>query len=476
MRAVDVAVVGAGSAGMQAYEAARRWTDSVVLIEGGAYGTTCAREGCMPSKLLIAAAEHAHAARQASVFGVEAGEVRIDRRAVMARLQRMRDGFVAGVLETIEAIPDEHRLRGHARFREPGVLEVDGEPLRAGRIVLATGAVARVPDQIREGAGERCLTIADLFELEALPESLVVFGAGVIGIEAAQAMARLGVRVRCLSKGGSVANLTDERVNAVAAEVLSGELPLAPDAEIGAVGLEDGQVTVTFAVDGEAHTERFDYALAATGRVPNVEGLGLENAGLRLCPKGVPIADRATCLCEAGEGPEGAPVFVAGDVEANDPVLPVAVDDGRIAGDNAGRWPDIKAHERKAGLLITYTRPSIGVCGLSLKAVREGGYDHRVGEASFADQGRAKIEDRAKGLVRVYGEWATGRILGAEMIAPDGEHLAHLLSWLIGMKAGVAEALALPVYHPCTEEAVRTALRDLARELRLDDLPVERTM
>ena len=476
MRVVDVAIVGAGSAGMQAYKAAKRWTDSVVLIEGGAYGTTCAREGCMPSKLLIAAAEHAHAARGASVFGVEMGEVRVDGRAVMARMHRMRDAFVAGVLSAIEAMPDEDKLEGHARFREPGMLDVDGEQVRAGRIVLATGSVPRVPDQIREGAGPRCLTIADLFELDDLPESLVVLGAGVIGIEAAQMMARLGVRVRCLSKGGAVANLTDERVSGVAATILGGEFPLAPDADIQEVSNDGQSVSVTFAVDGEAHTERFDYALAATGRVPNVEGLALENAGLRLNEHGVPLADRATCQAKAGEGPEGAPVFVAGDVEGNDPVLPVAVDDGRIAGDNAGRWPEVKAHERKAGLLITYTRPSIGVCGMSLEAIREAGLDHRVGEASFADQGRAKIEDRAKGLVRVYGEWATGRILGAELVAPDGEHHAHLISWLIGMHATVANALAMPVYHPCTEEAIRSALRELARELLLDDLPVERIM
>ena len=476
MRTVDVAVIGAGSAGMQAYKAAKRWTDSVVLIEDGHYGTTCAREGCMPSKLLIAAAEHAHDARNAATFGIDAGEVRVDGRTVMARMHRMRDHFVGAVIDGIRDVPGEDKLEGHACIREPGILEVDGEPLRARRIVIATGSVPRVPDQIGQGAGDRCLTIADLFAMDDLPESLVVFGAGVIGIEAAQTMARLGVRVRCLSRGGMIANLTDERVSAVAAEVLGAEFPLAPESDIQDVRREGEQVVVTFEVDGETHTERFDYALVATGRVPNVRGLGLENAGLRLDENGVPVADRATCQVETGEGPDDAPVFVAGDAEGNDPVLPVAVDDGRIAGDNAGRWPDVKAHERKAGLLVTYTRPSIGVCGLGLRAVKDGGFDYRVGEASFADQGRAKVEDRAGGLVRIYGEWATGRILGAELIAPDGEHHAHLLSWLIGMKATVADTLALPVYHPCTEEAIRTALRELARELLLDDLPVERIM
>ena len=478
MRTVDVAVIGAGSAGLQAYEAARLHTDDVVLIEDGAYGTTCARSGCMPSKLLIAAAEHAHAARQADAFGVRTGEVSVDGAAVMARLHALRDRFVEGVVEKTLAIPEAHRLRGTARFREPGVLLVDGEPLGARRVVIATGSTPRVPPQIREGAGPRCLTIADLFEMETLPDSIVVFGAGVIGVEAAQALARLGVRVRCLSKGGSVATLTDEAVTRVAADVLRAEFPLFLDADIRSVEHDEESVSVSFAEEegAEAVTERFDWALAATGRKPNVEGLALENAGLRLDEHGVPVADRATCLCEAGEGPQSAAVFVAGDAEGNDPVLPVAVDDGRIAGDNAGRWPDVKAHRRKAGLLITYTKPDIAVAGLSRADIDAAGHAYAVGEASFADQGRATVEDRARGLLRVYGERGTGRLLGAEMIAPDGEHHAHLLAWAMGQGLRVEEALGLPVYHPCTEEAVRSALRDLARALRMDDLPVERIM
>ena len=247
MRTVDVAVIGAGSAGLQAYEAARLHTDDVVLIEDGAYGTTCARSGCMPSKLLIAAAEHAHAARQADAFGVRTGEVSVDGAAVMARLHALRDRFVEGVVEKTLAIPEAHRLRGTARFREPGVLLVDGEPLGARRVVIATGSTPRIPPQIREGAGPRCLTIADLFEMETLPDSIVVFGAGVIGVEAAQALARLGVRVRCLSKGGSVATLTDEAVTQVAADVLRAAFPLFLDADIRAVEHDEESVSVTFA-------------------------------------------------------------------------------------------------------------------------------------------------------------------------------------------------------------------------------------
>src|SRR5437762_5319105 len=122
---VDVAVIGAGTAGLAAYRAARAAGKHVVLVEGGAYGTTCARVGCMPSKLLIAAAEAAHAIERAPGFGVHAGPKRVDGREVMARVRRERDRFVGFVLRGVDEIPESDRIRGHARFVDPNTLDMD---------------------------------------------------------------------------------------------------------------------------------------------------------------------------------------------------------------------------------------------------------------------------------------------------------------------------------------------------------------
>src|SRR4051795_50916 len=120
---VDVAVIGAGTAGLAAYRAAKAAGKRAVLIEGGAYGTTCARVGCMPSKLLIAAAEAAHAIGRAPGFGVHAGPPRVDGREVMARVKRERDRFVGFVLDGVDNIPLEDRIRGYAKFRDAHTLE-----------------------------------------------------------------------------------------------------------------------------------------------------------------------------------------------------------------------------------------------------------------------------------------------------------------------------------------------------------------
>src|SRR5690554_820221 len=150
-REVDVAIIGAGTAGMVAYQRVRKATDKVVLIEGEQYGTTCARVGCMPSKLLIAAAERAHDLKPADDFGVLAGDVRIDGRLVMERVRTERDKFVAPVVRSMEKLPEEHRLIGHARFVDSHRLEVgDHTEVRADRIIIATGSRPNIPGIFKE--------------------------------------------------------------------------------------------------------------------------------------------------------------------------------------------------------------------------------------------------------------------------------------------------------------------------------------
>ena len=165
-RHVDVAVIGAGTAGMVAYKRATKHTDSVLLIEGEQYGTTCARVGCMPSKLLIAAAEVAHQMGQANTFGIDPGEVRVDGAAVMERVRTERDKFVAPVVKSMESLPDEHRLMGHVRFIDSHRLMVgDQTEVHAERIVIATGGYPIVP---RIHGAELGITSDGFFELDSI--------------------------------------------------------------------------------------------------------------------------------------------------------------------------------------------------------------------------------------------------------------------------------------------------------------------
>ena len=172
-RRVDVAVIGAGSAGLNARREAAEQGARTVLIESGPYGTMCARVGCMPSKLLISSADRAHEIAGAAEFGLELpGPVRVDGRAVFERVRRERDRFAGFVVEDTEALPDEERLRGRARFIAPSTLEVDDHTrVEARAVVVATGSRPFVPESL-DAVRDRVIVNDDVFELPDVPESL----------------------------------------------------------------------------------------------------------------------------------------------------------------------------------------------------------------------------------------------------------------------------------------------------------------
>jgi dihydrolipoamide dehydrogenase len=457
----EVAVIGAGTAGMTAYRAAVTAGKKTLLIESGFYGTTCARVGCMPSKLLISAGDAAHALHAAPGFGVHPGEVRVDGKAVMARVRSERDRFVGFVVESVEGFPAEDRLLGHARFISPTELQVDEHTLvEAERFVIATGSAPIVPDEWRL-AGPRVITSDDVFDWDDLPESVAVAGTGIIGLELGQALHRLGVRVTIFGRSGSVAQLSDPEVLDVARRAMTDELDVRFQTRVVDVVEDGGRLAVTSEnANGERRTEHFSYLLSAIGRRPNVQRLGLESTGLPRDHLGIPLYDKLTMQCSTSA------IFIAGDADDERPQLPEAADQGRIAGGNAARFPDVKPVMRRTPLTIAFCEPQIATMGASYNelCVSHAGR-FAIGKVSFENQGRSRVMLENKGLLRVYGEYRTGRFLGAEMTGPRAEHIGHLLSWSCQAGLTVDAMLDMPFYHPVVEEGVRTALRDLAHHL-----------
>jgi dihydrolipoamide dehydrogenase len=234
--------------------------------------------------------------------------------------------------------------------------------------------------------------------------------------------------------------------------------------------MEGNRVRVEFLRGDERGHDHFERLLAATGRRPNLDDLGLEHAGVPLDARGVPPSDPATAQVA------DTPVFIAGDAAARRMLLHDAADEGRIAGDNAGRWPDVREHIRSAPLAIAFTDPQLAVVGAGHAELTRAGIEFATGAVDFADQGRSRVMRRNRGLLHVYGEHGSGRFLGAELVAPAGEHLAHLLAWALQAGWTVQQTLDAPYYHPVIEEGVRTALRKLARALRMGPVPVKRCL
>ncbi|HIF9289702.1 TPA: dihydrolipoyl dehydrogenase [Photobacterium damselae] len=463
---VDVAVIGGGTAGLGSYRATKAYTDSVVMIEGGPYGTTCARVGCMPSKLLIAAAESVHQIEKAPGFGVHPqGEIVINGREVMDRVKRERDRFVGFVLEGVDEIPAEDKISGYAKFIDNNTLMVDDHTkIIAKRIVIATGSRPAYPAVWNE-LGDRLVINDDVFEWDDLPNSVAVFGPGVIGLELGQSLKRLGVDVVMFGLGGQVGPLTDPEVMAYANKTFNEEFYLDPDVKVESMVRNGDAIEIKYlGKDGQLKEITVDYVLAATGRRPNVDKLAIENTSLELDDRGVPKADYYTMQTSV------ATIFIAGDASNQIPLLHEAADQARIAGDNAGRFPDIRAGLRRSKLSAVFSDPQIAMVGETYKEIttRLGTCGcFATGDVSFENQGRSRVMLRNKGMLHVYGEQGTGRFLGAEMIGPDAEHLAHLLAWAHQNQMTISQMLDMPFYHPVIEEGLRTALRDLNAKLNL---------
>jgi len=463
---VDVAVIGAGTAGLAAYRAAIAAGLRAVIVEGGPYGTTCARVGCMPSKLLIAAADAAHAAQNWPAFGLRLdGATAVDGRAVLARVKRERDRFVGFVLDGVESIAESDRVRGYARFIDDRTLEVDtGFRIAFGRAVIATGSSPAIPLFLR-AAGDRLIVNDDIFEWNDLPKSVAVFGPGVIGLEIGQALHRLGVEVLMFGRDGHVGPFSDPDIRAYAAGAFARELALDTNADVRSIEREGDSVVLTYrGPDGQPRRAAVDFVIAATGRRPNTGALGLANTTLELDARGIPRFDRSTMQCGRH------PIFIAGDVDDDLPLLHEAADEGRIAGENAARFPDVRPAPRRAPLAVVFSDPQLAVAGTRYGDLAPGTFVR--GEVSFEDQGRSRVMQRNVGRLHVYADIATGRLLGAEMIGPDAEHIAHLLAWVIQAQFTVAQVLAMPFYHPVVEEGLRTALRDAQAKLAAAQLSI----
>jgi len=445
-RNVDVAIVGAGTAGLSAMAQVRRAKKSFVLINGGELGTTCARVGCMPSKALIQVAHDLHRRDIFDREGIEGGDgLKANWPDTLEHVRDLRDILVDRVLANSTDQMGDEFMEGYARFLEPGVLQVGEHRVIAKSIVLACGTRPIVPPAWAD-FGDRILTSDTVFELDDLPRSLAVVGLGVIGLELGQALSYLGVSVTGFDQQESVAGVSDPVAGQSAIELMGRAFPIHLGESVE-LKEEQGQIRVSA---GE-HSVVVEKVLAAMGRASNLDWLGIEHAGLDCDAHGVPKFDRQTKRCGQSR------VFIAGDVSGTDQVLHEATDEGRIAGFNAAR-DEAFPFRRKTPLAITFTSPNISQIGAAFDSLSD---QVAVGEMRLGPVGRALIMGANRGIVRIYADKKSGVLLGATVVAERGENLAHLLAWCIDEQMTVLQLLRKPFYHPTMEEALQGALRDV---------------
>ena len=264
----------------------------------------------------------------------------------------------------------------------------DHTQIRADRIVIATGSRPFILPQWREAAGDRLIVNDDVFSWDTLPESVAVFGPGVIGLELGQALTRLGVKVEIFGLGGALGGISDPAVLADAKNIFGAELKLHLDAETEISRNEAGDIVVKWhdREKGDSGVFTAQYLLAAAGRIPNTDNIGLENLAIERDARGVPKAHPLTMQTSIPH------IFIAGDASNQLPLLHEASDQGKIAGDNAGRYPHIENGLRRSLIGVVFTDPQIATVGMKYAQMRERYKNPEcvvIGEVSFQTRGAA---------------------------------------------------------------------------------------
>ena len=408
----DLAVIGAGSAGFSAAITAADQGAQVALIGHGTIGGTCVNVGCVPSKALIRAAEAIHHANTAPRFAGVEGTARL---TDWAALRAQKDTLVAALrqakyLDLLPAYNGIAYLEGKARLDNGGVL-VDGKRIDAGGIIIASGSREFVP-AIPGIEDAPYLTSASAFEMESLPDSLIVLGGGYVGCELAQMFARLGVRVSILFRSRLLPEDEPEIGEALAGYFEAEGIAVRRIDAYDGIRAGDNGVALAVTLDGAAETIEAQRILVSAGRKANTEGLGLEEAGVALLPNGGIEVDDRMRTSKPG-------VYAAGDVTGRDRVVYMAAYGAKIAACNALNG-DGRSYDNLAMPAVVFTDPQVASVGLTEASARARGIDVKTSVLTLDNVPRALAARDTRGLIKLVADSATGKLIGAHILAPEG--------------------------------------------------------
>lgn len=443
IKSIHTAVIGAGTAGMFAFSRALKHNRNSILFEAGEGGTTCSRSGCMPSKMLIHAADVFQSVKNSSEEGVETGEFKLDTSAMMHNLREKRDYLADNMIKRTDRKFGKHLVRSRVKFNSPGVLETEDTLYECEKIIVATGSEPSIPGNWKVH-DRKIVTTDTFFELPEIPERILVIGLGAIGAEISLALARLGKKVTGVEMMDTVAGIRDDDIKKTVLPFWRKfmDIRLESSAKLKSVG-DKVYVDVKDINIDKTEEMKVDLVLVAAGRKPRTSDLELENAGIKLDKRKMPVINRKKLKAE------GAEVYFAGDVSAIRPFYHDAELQGRFAGDYSG---NTEINEQ-VPLSVVFTFPQIAVAGNTEENDRVFSVSIPLRKAP-----RTVVSNNRQGLVKIFVDKKTETISGTVIASDKAENLIMTVtSWIAsGMK--VSKLMQLPFYHPTYEEILKSVL------------------
>ena len=450
MAKVDLVVIGSGPGGYVAALRAAQLGKKVCVVERDALGGVCLNRGCIPTKALAHSAEVCALAKHADAVGIHVSDVSVDFPAMMANKDAVVKKLTGGV-EFLLKRAKVDVLMGTGRLADRKKVAValnDGgeEVLEADKIIIATGSEPARPKWIAFDS-DRVLTSDEALELAEMPGSVFILGGGYIGCEFASIFAQLGVKVTVVEMLDSLLSLMDPDIGATVAKMLKKlKVKVHTGTRMESLAATDAGVTAT--LEG-GKTVAADYALICVGRRMLSDGLGLEEAGVKVDDGAIAIDEH----CETSV----AGIYAIGDVTGKVQLAHVASAQAIVAAECAAGM-DSKIDYRCVPV-AAFTNPEVGSVGLTEAEAAEAGYKVKVGTFPFQALGRALAMGETTGFAKVVADEATGQVLGLHLVGPHASDVVAEGAMAIALEATVTELARTIHAHPTLPEAVMEAAR-----------------
>ncbi|MBI1191526.1 MAG: mercury(II) reductase [Tepidisphaera sp.] len=439
-RAVRLVIIGGGSA---AFAAAIRATElgarATIINDRLPIGGTCVNVGCVPSKTLIRAAEAHHRAGHHAFAGIESRSRVTSFPAIIRQKRELVEQLrQAKYLDVVDPLPGVRLVEGRARLVAPETVEVNGERIIGDRVLIATGVSPFVP-AIPGLADAGYLTNESLFELDDLPESLIVLGGRYVAFECAQMMARFGSRVTILQRSDRIlptetADITD----ALTAYIHAEGIEVVTGVETRGVRREGDRLVIDARARGEARRFEASHILAATGRRPNTAGMGLEEVGVDLDRSGFVVVNDVLQTSVPG-------VYAAGDVIGDPEFVYTAAYEGALAAENAING-DARRRDYTALPWVVFTDPQLAGVGLDEQQAEEQGIEVEVATLPLSHVPRSLAARDTRGFIKLIRDRATDRLVGGRILAPEGSEL--LMEIALAIRYGITVEQIRSSFHP----------------------------
>jgi pyruvate/2-oxoglutarate dehydrogenase complex dihydrolipoamide dehydrogenase (E3) component len=467
----DFVVIGGGSAG---YAAARTAADlglKTAVVDGGReVGGLCILRGCMPSKTLIESANRFLTLKHASEFGLSAEGIAAHPKAIVERKRRIIGEFAEYRREQLESGKFDF-IRGFARFTDPYTLEVAlregaGTKLQFSSALIATGSEIQVPS-VPGLADCGFLTSDDILDMEELPPSMIVLGAGPVALELAHYLSALGVKVTIIQRGVQLLTGMDRDVaDALADAMLRHGITIYRDTQILGLSCEpDGTRTARFRWQGKEVSVQASAILNALGRKPSLERVGLDVAGVDRV--GLRVDTKLTQQTSREH------IFAAGDCSGPLEVVHVAIQQGEVAARNAARIlggqpsSELEAMDYRLPIFAVFTEPQVAATGLTEEEALAAGFPVVAATYPFNDHGKSIVMGELDGFVKLIANRETGELLGGSVVGPHASDLIHEVTMALAMRATAAQFAAVPHYHPTLSEIWTYPAEELAEACRV---------